>query len=206
MKHSTDYRLIFQPQENEHISVVIPTGEVDMNGVKSRLINWIGHVEFTDVDLTTFQKICPNDRIFRNSWKLNSSGIIENIRLSKALLRQQRNAALNYLDSIAVKESRKPSGNIEIVDKVAQNLRDIPTLSAFKSEKILELKGLAKYIENLIRAMPINNDINIQYIGESLIIKENLLTQIKNTIASFGTKTHRRLLAHPSLAALVADR
>jgi hypothetical protein len=181
--YSNNYRLIYRPNDAEHIAVVIPTGEVSIAGVKSRIIKNIGSVEFTDLSLDEFIKVSPKDRVFRNAWKLNSTGILEDINLSKNIIRDKRNKALKYLDDVAWSESRKPRGNVKLIDRVAQNLRDITKQAAFQSTDIYELKSLMNHINNTHNAVLLDKEIDAIYLENTLLMESTYLQKLKSLIA-----------------------
>ncbi len=190
-KYSVEYRLVYQPLDKEQIAIVVPTGEVSLSGVRSRIINHVGQVEFVDIDLPTFIQVSPKDRLLRNAWKFNSTGVIEDVGLSRKLIKTKRNAALSYIDQLALKEGRKPNGNIKFIDSVAKSLRDIPQQEGFLSEDIHILRGFSSYIDGIYGAMQIDSEIDLAYFDNSLFSNTNnsSLSAIKKTLAAVMKKS-----------------
>jgi hypothetical protein len=173
MNHPEDYKIICQPYDSDTISITTPTGEKSISYVRKDIFNRVGNIELTEIGLETFFKILPKDRIFRNAWKFNSTGIIEDIPLSKKIIKSKRNFALKRLDNLWVSESRKPKGNINTIDKIAKILRDIPEKESFKSSDINNLRGLMLYVNNVLNTISIDTDLLPQYINNTLFIKDD---------------------------------
>jgi hypothetical protein len=188
MRYAIDYRIICQPENSKTIAITIPSGEASIQRVRKDATNNAGLVDLYEVSLNTFLKIQPKDRLLRNAWKINSTGIIEDVSLSKELIKERRNAALNYLDTLWLKEYRKPMGNPKLADKVAQALRDIPKTEAFLSSDINSIRGLMYYINNILKSESIDSGLLPQYINDSLFIKDDR--------ASFMSKLFSKLLSN----------
>lgn len=129
------------------VSIIVPgdsatpeTMERDARAVPG----YVSHREIDDSDI-------PADRAFRDAWEDSQPGPQVDINLDKVkeVVRKKRNAALERLDVEAIKEQRKPNGNVEEINIKAQELRNIPQNDArFKSDNLEELKKLAQELDN----------------------------------------------------------
>ena len=93
--------------------------------------------------------LIPTDRVLRNAWVHSIEGIRECPIKSRDILRAKRNKKLEELDSKAIRESRKPNGNIQEIDSKAEMLRSIPQRENFEVMSISELKEILVEIEGV---------------------------------------------------------
>ena len=129
-------------------AITIPSGNDSIATVKSKLTGYFGSVSPIEMGLDDFNLMIMNvnDRKLRNAWISNNGVITEDIDRSRDLMRSYRTPVFNLLDICALKESRKPNGNLTNVDIKTQILRDIPDRPEFKESNILAFKNIVDEI------------------------------------------------------------
>jgi len=118
------------------VSVVIPTGEVDIDTLIANVVPQ--GADYSVID----EAYLPADRTFRGAWVKAGDAIDHNIEKAKAItkdrLRAERAPLLENLDVVYMKAIEVNSDTAEIVAE-KQRLRDITKL-ADKAKTLNELK------------------------------------------------------------------
>lgn len=98
---------------------------------------YVSHREVKQSDM-------PNNRLFRDAWTDTTASSSVDIDLDKArgIIRAKRDMLLEELDKEALKEQRKPNGNLSVIDSKAQKLRDITLDPRFNSTKVEDLEDI----------------------------------------------------------------
>lgn len=111
--------------------------------IEDVISKWEDHADVDSHKALGATDSLPADRVFRDAWKLGINGCVECPVKSREIIRKKRNKKLEYLDEVAIKESRKPVSKLAEVNTKAQELRDIPQSDPrFAADDIDGLKAI----------------------------------------------------------------
>ena len=140
-KYPLNYRILFT-RDDGGLSISIPTGEGSIETNRSRIIDFHGSRDLTEMGSDDFLSNHPSDRKLRNAWVLSTNQFYEDENKSRELLKNIRDKTLTLLDFCAWVETRKPDGRLNDVDGKAVILRDVPQRTEFTNGGILALKNI----------------------------------------------------------------